>query len=317
MSDYNLDREIEEGLARAERMIRRQRLVWGLGIAGALVFLAFLVLLGAAIYWLGASRTQPVIVEEKMVVVTATVLPITAIPTATRTPAATPTPNATATPFGGGSGRIAFSSNSDGNCRLYAMNADGSGQTQLVESDGWRGALLSPNGQKIAFISQLDGEADTEIYVMNTDGSSKTRLTNNDSADFILNWSPDSLKVVFKSATDVSIINIDGSGLTTHNINGFLDEEFGRVTWSPDGGRIAYATNNGLFVDSIQRWYWNDRLTYASRYTYPVWSPDGEKLAFVSHNEIVVINADGTNYKIPVNHVLLFIRLPGHQTVKK
>ena len=45
-------------------------------------------------------------------------------------PTATPSP----TPSGGGTGRIAFTSNRDGNGEIYVMNADGSGQTRLTNN---------------------------------------------------------------------------------------------------------------------------------------------------------------------------------------
>ncbi len=71
MSDYNLDREIEEGLACAERMIKRQRLVWGLGIAAALLLTAGLFFgLGYVVF---SIRQGPA--REVVVVVTATPIP--------------------------------------------------------------------------------------------------------------------------------------------------------------------------------------------------------------------------------------------------
>jgi TolB protein len=53
------------------------------------------------------------------------------------------------------------------------MNADGSGQQRLTT----RGAMpaWSPDGQKITFMSERDGNA--EIYAMNVDGSGQRNLT--------------------------------------------------------------------------------------------------------------------------------------------
>ena len=56
---------------------------------------------------------------------------------------------------------------------VYVMNADGSRQQRLT-----RGASQphwSPDGRKIAFVSQRDGDPD--IYVMNPDGSGQRNLT--------------------------------------------------------------------------------------------------------------------------------------------
>lgn len=90
----NLDKEIEAGMARAERMIRRQRLVWGLGIAAALLLTAGLFFgLGYGLLYI---RQGPA--REVVVVVTATGLPIAATPAATAARAATLPPKATANP---------------------------------------------------------------------------------------------------------------------------------------------------------------------------------------------------------------------------
>jgi TolB protein len=53
------------------------------------------------------------------------------------------------------------------------MNADGSGQHRLTAQGaqpGW-----SPDGQKIAFMTERDGNP--EIYTMNADGSGQRNLT--------------------------------------------------------------------------------------------------------------------------------------------
>ena len=56
---------------------------------------------------------------------------------------------------------------------VYIMNADGSRQRRLTR--GASQPRWSPDGQKIAFVSQRDGDPD--IYVMNPDGSGQRNLT--------------------------------------------------------------------------------------------------------------------------------------------
>ncbi len=55
------------------------------------------------------------------------------------------------------------------------MNADGSGQRRLTQRGEPAKLAWSPDGDKIAFVSRRDGDA--EIYVMNADGSGQRRLT--------------------------------------------------------------------------------------------------------------------------------------------
>ncbi len=68
------------------------------------------------------------------------------------------------------------------------MNADGTGVTNLTNSDDDFDPVWSPDGAKIAFYSKRDGN--DEIYVMNADGTGYIRLTNNDASDWGPAWSP-------------------------------------------------------------------------------------------------------------------------------
>lgn len=59
---------------------------------------------------------------------------------------------------------------------------------------------LSPDGQKIAFMSRRDGN--WEIYTANIDGSSLHRLTQNPARDGLPTWSPDGQALAFVSNRD-------------------------------------------------------------------------------------------------------------------
>lgn len=89
--------------------------------------------------------------------------------------------------FPGGNGKIAFTSNRDGNGEVHVMNADGSGETNLTQNaaddtfPAW-----SPDGSKIAFTSNRDGNS--EVHVMNADGSVQTNLTQNAAIDSLPAW---------------------------------------------------------------------------------------------------------------------------------
>ena len=69
--------------------------------------------------------------------------------------------------------RIAFVKAGD----IYIMDENGNGQTQLTNhpSNDYQPAW-SPDGKKIIFVSERDGNA--ELYIMNPDGGNKQRLTN-------------------------------------------------------------------------------------------------------------------------------------------
>jgi Tol biopolymer transport system component len=115
-----------------------------------------------------------------------------------------------------------YSANERG--RLVVMNADGSGQRDLGSTVLQRLLALdgadeepawSPDGEKIAFASEADGD----IYAMNVDGSGRTRLTDIPGYDhWPPTWSPDGTRIAFTSedekGSEIYVMNSDGSGLT-------------------------------------------------------------------------------------------------------
>lgn len=206
------------------------------------------------------------------------------------------------TPIGGGAGRMAFTSERDGNVEIYVMNADGSQQTNLTNnpaSDWW--AAWSPNGAQIAFQSDRDGRP--EIYVMNANGAYQMRLTNHPAGSEKPAWSPDGTRIAFNTKRDgnseVYVMNADGS--QPHNLtNNPADDS--EPDWSPDGTRLAFNSdrdgNAEIYVMNADGSHLT-RLTDnpASDYT-PAWSQDGTRIAFFSNRdgnwEIHVVNADGS-----------------------
>ncbi|RIK34542.1 MAG: hypothetical protein DCC52_00405 [Chloroflexi bacterium] len=206
--------------------------------------------------------------------------------------------------FSGSNGKIAFTTQRDGNEEIYSMNTDGTGATNLTGNSANDGEpAWSPDGSKLVFRSMRDNNH--EIYVMNADGSAQTRLTNNSAIDMLPSWSPDGTKITFTSRRDgndeIYVMNADGSNQTnlTNNAN---SDAIGR--WSPDSSQIVFHSNRSGVT---QIYVMNDDGSNVTQLTNtldgngaPTWSPDGSKIAFYSlrdgtGTEIYVMNADGSN----------------------
>ena len=98
-------------------------------------------------------------------------------------------------------------------CGLWIENPDDAEPRQLTTegSDGL--PAWSPNGKKIAFSRNVDGNVD--IYTINPDGSGLQRLTTAAGNDSVPAWTPDSRQIVFRSTRNgkwqIFIMNADGS----------------------------------------------------------------------------------------------------------
>ena len=112
-------------------------------------------------------------------------------------------------------GFIAYDSCENNRCGIFRINPDGGGKRQLTD-DGGGGAAVSPDGKRIAYWSQVDG--DFEIYVVNADGSGRKQLTKNTGNDALPAWSPDGRYLYYLSDQNgkgwaVMVMNADGSNL--------------------------------------------------------------------------------------------------------
>jgi Tol biopolymer transport system component len=136
-----------------------------------------------------------------------------------------------------------------------------------TEEEGAPPVAAAPTPTSLGRIVYSDGKTgNDEIYVANSDGSDERRLTDQPGGDWLPTWSPDGTRIVFTS--DREATHAEGYQLYLMNAEGSNPT---RLTTHPD--RNAKSAS---------------------------WSPDGSRIAFHSYCDLIVMDADGSNWTILV-----------------
>ena len=196
---------------------------------------------------------------------------------------------------------------------IYTSTPDGRKIRKLTDAPGYDAeATVSPDGKKIIFTSERDGDLD--LYSMDASGKNVKRLTNELGYDGGAFFSPDSKQIVYRASHpateaeikrykdllarhlivpttfEVWVMNADGTNkrqVTKLNAASFAP------FFTPDGKRILFCTN--YFAEDKGKRNFDlaminvdgtglERITYNETFDgFPMFSPDGKKLVFASN----------------------------------
>lgn len=200
---------------------------------------------------------------------------------------------------------------------IYTSTLDGKNIKNLTNTPGYDAeATVSPNGKKIIFTSERDG--DLELYSMDVNGRNVRRLTNELGYDGGAFFSPNSKQIVYRrsnpqGADDITrykdllsqhlvvptilelwVMNVDGSN--KRQVTNIASGSFAPF-FTPDGKQIIFCTNYFDTEKGNRRRQPNfdlalinvdgtglERVTFNETFDgFPMFSSDGKKLVFASN----------------------------------
>ncbi len=155
---------------------------------------------------------------------------------------------------------------------------------------------ISPQGDRIAFITNRRGFFDVVVVDALTGDHIKTLIRGEDNVDFEelniltpnLSWSPDGTRLALSTTSqgnsDIAIVNYETRRVQKLKFPSL--DDIRSVAWSPDGTRIAFQGSRGSFVDiyvyDIEDGDFvnitNDIFTDSN----PSWSTDSQSILFAS-----------------------------------
>jgi Tol biopolymer transport system component len=173
---------------------------------------------------------------------------------------------------------------------------------------------VSPDGSKIAVLSDRSGYMDVYIIDAITGKQLKRLVKGNRSIDFEelkflqpgISWSPDSRRIVIaaKAGAHDALYLINVRNKKREKIVFDLDGVF-TAAWSPDGKQLTFVGNKGSFSDIYIYDLESKSLRKGTDDVFsdsqPSWSLDGKYIAFVSDRGDV-LNADSTTATTMLNH---------------
>jgi len=158
---------------------------------------------------------------------------------------------------------------------------------QITTAQSNRGQpAISPDGRWIAFVANRQGDPEVRlnmgVYVQQVDGARAFPIASDSTVDQLSPvWSPDGLRIAFKTPTTIQIVPALGGTSTT-----ILSDPDGKRLlevggWSHDGTRIAFADTAGVWVHDLRTSRANLVTRAGFRAHSPTWSPDDALIAYV------------------------------------
>jgi Tol biopolymer transport system component len=169
----------------------------------------------------------------------------------------------------------------NGQGRVYTLEVLDA-QTGRVVPIGSNQGQLSPSWSTEGRIAYASGGS---LYVVNADGSGKRRYAASQKAVSPA-WRPRSTELAY--LTTFGATNLDLWVANALWAKGVI----GRPAWSPDGSRLAFQRDGGIWVATAPLTVIQVADTNVQPGS-PVWSPDGKQIAYSAAGSVYVVAGDG------------------------
>ena len=184
---------------------------------------------------------------------------------------------------------------------IWTVAVDGGGEPRRMTSGDKRDSAprWSPDGGRLAFVSERQGDSRPQLYVMPTDGGEAARLTEQAQGVSEPLWSPDGRRLAFLS-------RVGGDEPQQKEAAEALSRPARVITtlkYKMNSEGFVYDRRTHLFVVDADDGNVNQLTDGDYNHDGPVWSPDGKTLAFTSArhaerdeddaSDVWVVSSDG------------------------
>jgi Tol biopolymer transport system component len=189
------------------------------------------------------------------------------------------------------------------NGEVYAVWANGRGRIRVTrESSRFRlpfedEATWSPDGKRVAYISELRDPGDNDLYSVSATGGKPRALTNNWAEEYAPVWSADGTMVALtrKRGRQPYVAMLRPGGKARLLVRG------ADPAWSPDGRRLVFTRAGDVYVVSSTGTEARSVTTGAEEDSSPDWSPDGREVVFARRSaagkDLWAIGVDGSTLR--------------------